>query len=758
MVFVRDRFGAILKWLIVVLLGCSAALFVISDEATAEDASLEADAAAEQACEETEAARAMSLAEVVVASSDIPAFTFEFETEDAAKVSLSPQEVQGDLCFFLPSGVSLSSVRASFQEPTDGSFCILSSIDASWTVLVSGEPFDLSSYLAADGSLGYSLTLGIVVDGQAMTEVNACLMQSSNAASVFLMSTDPENEGRPFIDGSPDHSTKASGSIRVLSDDASERYAGEFSVLKGRGNTSWTAASKKSYQVKLNKKADLLDIAVPEGESEEAKKWLLIGNPFDPTLMRNEMMYQLAKDIGMPSAIDAEAVDLYYDGEYRGAYLLTEKVEVGSGRVDIDDLKSDIEDANLDVDLESLPTEQGVTSYGGQAQYVPAVQDPDDITGGYLIEMDDAFYAAERSWFTTSTGHHFVSKSPEHLSYRQMDYVSALVNEAFECWMNGGVHPATGKQLFDYFDQESLVKYFFLQEFSKNADEFVSSTYFYIPRGESKLYAGPLWDCDGTFGIRTELPSFRDTSSWMMRSGTDALGDYNPFWNALASVYDDDIKDAAMNMVYGTADSPGSIAYYSGKNEASRSMNAKIWGLAESISLVTQYPDYETSLSALQSWAQRRLSWMEGDIAKKGAVSFMYRVYNPNSGEHFYTASAFERDSLVVAGWDDEGIGWTAPGVSNVPVYRLYSGTDHHYTTSAGERDALVEVGWSYEGIGWYSDDAKRMPLYRQFNPNVQPNAPTNNSGSHHYTTSLHESDALASIGWQKEGIGWYGM
>ena len=136
----------------------------------------------------------------------------------------------------------------------------------------------------------------------------------------------------------------------------------------------------------------------------------------------------------------------------------------------------------------------------------------------------------------------------------------------------------------------------------------------------------------------------------------------------------------------------------------------------------------------------------------------MHRLYNPNSGEHFYTASAHERDSLRRAGWKYEGVGWTAPASSRTPVHRLYSGTDHHYTTSAAERDMLVRAGWKYEGVGWYSDDAKGVPLYRQFNPNVNPGAPRNNSGSHNYTTSRAEHDHLVSVGWRGEGIGWYGM
>ncbi len=131
----------------------------------------------------------------------------------------------------------------------------------------------------------------------------------------------------------------------------------------------------------------------------------------------------------------------------------------------------------------------------------------------------------------------------------------------------------------------------------------------------------------------------------------------------------------------------------------------------------------------------------------------MYRIYNPYSGEHFYTSSTEERDNLVRLGWTYEGIGWNAPTTSNTPVYRLYNGNagEHHYTMSATERDNLVRLGWKYEGIGWYSDDSKRVPLYRQYNPYAFAN-------NHNYTTSIDENNWLVGLGWKSEGIGWYGV
>lgn len=132
----------------------------------------------------------------------------------------------------------------------------------------------------------------------------------------------------------------------------------------------------------------------------------------------------------------------------------------------------------------------------------------------------------------------------------------------------------------------------------------------------------------------------------------------------------------------------------------------------------------------------------------------MYRVYNGRSGEHFYTKSAGEKNSLVKKGWRDEGTGWYAPEKSDRPVYRLYNPNagDHHYTMNRSERDKLVKAGWRYEGVGWYSAPASEgEPLYRQYNSHAK-------SGAHNYTMSRGERNHLVSLGWRDEGVAWYGF
>lgn len=146
------------------------------------------------------------------------------------------------------------------------------------------------------------------------------------------------------------------------------------------------------------------------------------------------------------------------------------------------------------------------------------------------------------------------------------------------------------------------------------------------------------------------------------------------------------------------------------------------------------------------------------DAVKAAATNgvLMYRLYNPNSGEHFYTSNANEGINLTIDGWEYETIDWVAPQLSNTPVYRLYNPNsgEHHYTKDVGERNTLVGLGWKDEGIGWYSNENQNTPLYRLYNPNATGR---HKAGAHHYTKDLNERNDLILAGWRGEGIGWYG-
>ncbi|HHB0784432.1 TPA: CAP domain-containing protein [Enterococcus faecium] len=137
------------------------------------------------------------------------------------------------------------------------------------------------------------------------------------------------------------------------------------------------------------------------------------------------------------------------------------------------------------------------------------------------------------------------------------------------------------------------------------------------------------------------------------------------------------------------------------------------------------------------------------------STNVMYRLYNPNNHEHFYTSSTKERDHLVKIKWGNyEGPAWEAPASGGHLVYRLYNKglRDHHYTASWDEVKWLTQnYGWTYEGPAWRSAEKNNHPIYRLFLPGVT-------SGSHHYTGNWKEVQWLTkNYGWKYEGVGWYG-
>ena len=143
--------------------------------------------------------------------------------------------------------------------------------------------------------------------------------------------------------------------------------------------------------------------------------------------------------------------------------------------------------------------------------------------------------------------------------------------------------------------------------------------------------------------------------------------------------------------------------------------------------------------------------------AKAQQTLDMWRLYNPYTGEHFYTANVIERDELGRLGWTLEGVGWTAPA-TGAEVWRLYNpfaaGGDHHYTMSRHEYLELQRLGWRGEGEGWRSaskNNHQSTPVYRQYNPNAE-------TGTHNYTPDKGENDALVKLGWKAEGIAWYAI
>lgn len=151
----------------------------------------------------------------------------------------------------------------------------------------------------------------------------------------------------------------------------------------------------------------------------------------------------------------------------------------------------------------------------------------------------------------------------------------------------------------------------------------------------------------------------------------------------------------------------------------------------------------------------------------------VYRVYNPNSGEHLYTGSSDEVQDLVAKGWHNEGTAWSflqAGRQPVVPICRFYnpnSGEHFYANWDSNEISSLLNSGWNEEGVVGYAPTVSEFsqkvsdtttitvfsdPVYRLCNPNCT------GAGAHHYTTDAAERDHLVSLGWRYEGVAWNGV
>lgn len=129
----------------------------------------------------------------------------------------------------------------------------------------------------------------------------------------------------------------------------------------------------------------------------------------------------------------------------------------------------------------------------------------------------------------------------------------------------------------------------------------------------------------------------------------------------------------------------------------------------------------------------------------------MYRMYNPNTGEHFYTGSQVEKNDLIAAGWNYEGIAFSFSANSGAPVHRLYdpASGEHLYTMDEAEKSRLMAAGWNYEGVAFNSAYDTEAVQHRLYNPNATV-------GAYHFTFSVEEKQNLLDAGWVYQGIGWY--
>lgn len=237
-------------------------------------------------------------------------------------------------------------------------------------------------------------------------------------------------------------------------------------TIKGRGNSSWKNAPKKSYTIKFKEKQNFLGLG-------ENKSFALIANYFDKTLLRNMTSYELAKNVfdKMPWNPGTKCVQLFINNVYQGVYLAVETIKISGSRVDIPDVsKCD----NIE-EFENF---------------------------GFILEIDSR--QDEDFNFVTEKNVPFSLKEPggEDLQPSVKEKIKGKIQAAENAvYSEDFANPESEAYYGNFLDVDSFVDWWLMEELAKNTDSnFYSSCYMYFKPNEKKLFMGPVWDFDLGWG------------------------------------------------------------------------------------------------------------------------------------------------------------------------------------------------------------------------------------------------------------------
>jgi hypothetical protein len=251
--------------------------------------------------------------------------------------------------------------------------------------------------------------------------------------------------------------------------------------MRGRGNYSWSFA-KKGFNLNPDDSLDFCGMG-------KSKKWALVANHYDRSLLRNSAAGFVGKVFSnLEYTPKDSAVDLYVNGSFRGSYILIERVNLEGGRIDEEELK-----------FEDNPAD---------------CQQP-NITGTYLLEWD---FRKGANYNFGANSHGWVGlNEPEDEDYCSAmgSYINGYVDDADRDLYDGA---ADSNDWMSRIDLDSAVDYYIAMEFLKPVDgNMWASVYMYKPRGE-KIHFGPLWDFDLAMGSATRAGNVVSPSGWYLRN------------------------------------------------------------------------------------------------------------------------------------------------------------------------------------------------------------------------------------------------
>ena len=368
----------------------------------------------------------------------------------------------------------------------------------------------------------------------------------------------------------------------------------EYPILvRERGNGSrYELFKKRPYRVKFNDgKSHHMLKGSPLESPAKAKKWTLIPNWRDKSLMRNNIAFEMSRRLGLSYTPWIQNVDVIVNGEYKGNYQLCDQVTVDPNRVDITNMESwDVEDTS--------------------------------ITGGYLLEITSP---GETYHFYSNQGGIPVDiKSPDSddIVSEQFSYIRDAFNEMeSKIWASNYQHPEKGYR--SKLDLESFLRYFLVGEFAGNTDA-MWSLYLYKERSDDLFHFGPVWDFDLSMDNDQRVYPANGKSNWLFNYGSAVTG-IRDFVNrilsdpyaieTLGSIWKN-MRDSgafSQDSLWAYVDSLGTVM------DKSQKLNFTRWDNLDQLLTLQQFAPgtYQGELDIIKNYLKERIRWIDKKLGYK---------------------------------------------------------------------------------------------------------------------------------------------
>ena len=401
------------------------------------------------------------------------------------------------------------------------------------------------------------------------------------------------------------------GSMKLISEeygDFSYTFSKAKEGVKGRGNSSW-GMPKKGYNIKFDEKQSFFG-------RPAAKKWCIIANYSDKSLLRNKFASILGTELfnamWNPSFF---SVDVVMNGEYLGNYIFCEKITITDGRIEVQDI-SDCTDKKIRNGKYTDQNDDGET---------------DLYDGGFILEIDGRYDAD--FYFTTTKGVPVTLKDPDEVSAEIQNHIKTVVQAAEDALYaadfgetivdeNGtAVLSKAGEEQskwMKYLDIDSFVDWYIVQEFAKSVDAGGISVYMYYNPTDKKLHQGSNWDFDISFGnadyATGDTPTdfyVKNVNAWISRLFEDPrfVAKVQSRWNDKKSDLNNAVNSTGEFSIQSLADGISFSADYN-------FMKWNILGIYvwPNVAGYETRTTYQSEVDYMREWCNKRYDWLDTAI------------------------------------------------------------------------------------------------------------------------------------------------